>query len=133
MIMLPWISVPEPSKLLRPPTPMILPWLSGINLEIITVMDGKGNINENGGVYKGQDRYEARKNVIADLEKGGYLVRTEPYAHNVGQCYRCKTDIEPMVSKQWFVKIKPLGQTGDCRSSQRKDKNYSQHMGSHLF
>ena len=61
-----------------------------------------------GGKYKGQDRYEARKNVIADLEKGGFMVGTEPYAHNVGQCYRCKTDIEPMVSKQWFVKIKPL-------------------------
>jgi valyl-tRNA synthetase len=78
------------------------------NLEIITIIDGKGIINESGGAYKGQDRYEARKNIIADLEKGGYMVGTEPYAHNVGQCYRCKTDIEPMVSKQWFVKIKPL-------------------------
>ena len=78
------------------------------NLEIITIIDGKGIINENGGAYKGQDRYEARKNVIADLEKQGFLVSLEPYAHNVGQCYRCKTDIEPMVSKQWFVKIKPL-------------------------
>ena len=78
------------------------------NLEIITIINGKGIINENGGAYKGQDRYEARKNVLSDLEKGGYLVGTEPYAHNVGQCYRCKTDIEPMVSKQWFVKIKPL-------------------------
>ena len=78
------------------------------NLEIITIMDGKGIINENGGIYKGQDRYEARKSVITDLEKGKYLVSTEPYTHSVGQCYRCKTDIEPMVSKQWFVKIKPL-------------------------
>jgi len=77
-------------------------------LEIISIMDGHGIINDFGGKYKGQDRYEARKNVIADLKKGGYLVSTEPYAHNVGQCYRCKTDIEPMVSKQWFVKIKPL-------------------------
>jgi valyl-tRNA synthetase len=78
------------------------------NLEIITIMDGQGIINSHGGIYKGQDRYEARKNVIADLEKGHYLVSTEPYSHSVGQCYRCKTDIEPMVSKQWFVKIKPL-------------------------
>ncbi|KQC11452.1 MAG: valine--tRNA ligase [Smithella sp. SDB] len=77
-------------------------------LEIISIMDGHGIINEYGGKYKGQDRYEARKNVLADLEKGGYLVSTEHYAHNVGQCYRCKTDIEPMVSKQWFIKIKPL-------------------------
>lgn len=78
------------------------------NLEIISVIDGLGIINEHGGVYKGLDRYEARKHVVADLEKGGYLVKTEPYTHSVGQCYRCKTDIEPMVSKQWFVKIKPL-------------------------
>jgi valyl-tRNA synthetase len=78
------------------------------NLEIITIIDGKGIINENGGAYKGLDRYEARKNVIADLEKQGFLAGVEPYAHNIGQCYRCKTDIEPMVSKQWFVKIKPL-------------------------
>jgi len=77
-------------------------------LEIISIMDGHGIINEYGGKYKGQDRYEARKSVLIDLEKGDYLVGTEPYAHNVGQCYRCKTDIEPMVSKQWFVKIKPL-------------------------
>lgn len=77
-------------------------------LEIISVIDGSGNINELGGIYKGLDRYEARKKIVEDLEKGGYLVRTEPYAHSVGQCYRCKTDIEPMVSKQWFVKIKPL-------------------------
>ncbi|OPY85622.1 MAG: Valine--tRNA ligase [Smithella sp. PtaU1.Bin162] len=78
------------------------------NLEIISVIDGSGNINEFGGAYKGLDRYEARKKIVEDLEKGGYLVKTEPYAHSVGQCYRCKTDIEPMVSKQWFVKIKPL-------------------------
>jgi valyl-tRNA synthetase len=78
------------------------------NLEIITIMDGQGIINSHGGIYKGQERYEARKNVVADLEKGHYLVSTEPYSHSVGQCYRCKTDIEPMVSKQWFVKIKPL-------------------------
>lgn len=78
------------------------------DLEIISIMDGHGIINEHGGKYKGQERYEARRNVLADLEKEGYLVATEPYGHNVGQCYRCKTDIEPMVSKQWFVKIKPL-------------------------
>ncbi|HPK53432.1 MAG TPA: valine--tRNA ligase [Smithellaceae bacterium] len=77
-------------------------------LEIVSVIDGLGNINEAGGVYKGLDRYEARKRVVDDLEKGGYLVKTEQYVHSVGQCYRCKTDIEPMVSKQWFVKIKPL-------------------------
>ncbi|HOG16119.1 MAG TPA: valine--tRNA ligase [Syntrophales bacterium] len=78
------------------------------NLEIIKIMDGAGVINENGGVYKGQDRYECRRNVVEDLKKGGYLVGVKPYLHNVGQCYRCKTDVEPMVSKQWFVRIAPL-------------------------
>ena len=78
------------------------------NLEIIRIMDGNAVINENGGPYQGQDRYTARKNVVRDLEKCGYLVKTEPYKHNVSQCYRCKTDIEPAVSKQWFVKVKPL-------------------------
>ena len=77
-------------------------------LEIIRIMDDNAVINKNGGVYQGQDRYECRRNVVRDLEAGGYLVGTEPYAHNIGQCYRCKTDIEPVVSKQWFVKIAPL-------------------------
>ncbi len=91
-------------------------------LEIISIMDGHGIINEYGGKYKGQDRYEARKNVLTDLGKGGYLVGTEPYAHNVGQCYRCKTDIEPMVSKQWFVKIKPLAKQAIAAVVKNKTK-----------
>jgi len=78
------------------------------NLAIIKIMDENAVINENGGVYRGQDRYECRKNVIRDLQTGGYLVGTEPYTHNIGQCYRCKTDIEPFVSRQWFVRIAPL-------------------------
>jgi valyl-tRNA synthetase len=92
------------------------------NLEIISIMDGQGIINAHGGAYKGLDRYEARKGVIADLEKGGYMVGTEPYAHNVGQCYRCKTDIEPMVSKQWFVKIKPLAAKAVAAVTKRKTR-----------
>lgn len=91
-------------------------------LEIISIMDGQGIINDHGGKYKGQDRYEARKNVVADLEKGGYMVGTEPYAHNVGQCYRCKTDIEPMVSKQWFVKIKPLAKQAIAAVTKKKTR-----------
>ena len=78
------------------------------HLEIIKIMDGNAIINENGGIYQGQDRYESRENVVRDLEARGYLVGRDPYVHNIGQCYRCKTDIEPMVSKQWFVDIKPL-------------------------
>ncbi|MBM4313442.1 MAG: valine--tRNA ligase [Deltaproteobacteria bacterium] len=77
-------------------------------LEIIRIMDDNAVINKNGGNYEGQDRYECRRNVVRDLEAGGYLTGTEPYAHNIGQCYRCKTDIEPAVSRQWFVKIAPL-------------------------
>jgi valyl-tRNA synthetase len=77
-------------------------------LEIIRIMDDNAVINANGGIYAGQDRYECRRNVVRDLEAGGCLVGTEPYAHNIGQCYRCKTDIEPTVSRQWFVKIAPL-------------------------
>jgi valyl-tRNA synthetase len=77
-------------------------------LDIIRIMDENAVINKNGGVYEGQDRYECRRNVVRDLEVGGYLVGTEPYAHNIGQCYRCKTDIEPTVSRQWFVRIAPL-------------------------
>jgi valyl-tRNA synthetase len=77
-------------------------------LEIIVVIDGNGVINENGGVYQGQDRDTCRGNVVEDLKKGGYLLREEPYLHNVGRCYRCKTIVEPAVSKQWFVKVKPL-------------------------
>jgi valyl-tRNA synthetase len=92
------------------------------NLEIITIMDGHGNINDLGGIYKGLDRYEARKKVVADLEKGGYLVKTEPYVHSVGQCYRCKTDIEPIVSKQWFVKIKPLAKQAMAAVIKKKTK-----------
>ena len=77
-------------------------------LEIVIIMDGSAVINENGGVYEGQDRDVCRGNVVADLKKGNYLVKEEAYVHNVGRCYRCKTAIEPAISKQWFVKVKPL-------------------------
>ena len=78
------------------------------NLPIIRIMDDNAVITEHGGAYEGQDRYECRRNVLRDLEAQGCLVGTEPYTHNIGRCYRCKTDIEPAVSRQWFVKIAPL-------------------------
>ena len=78
------------------------------NLESVCVMTETGQINEHGKQYEGLDRYEARKKVVADLEKEGLLVKTQPHTHNVGECYRCSTIIEPMISKQWFVKMKPL-------------------------
>jgi len=92
------------------------------HLEIINIMDGNGVINENGGAYQGQDRYEARQSVLRDLEKGGFLLGKKPYSHNVGQCYRCKTDIEPMVSAQWFVKIKPLAKVATAAVIKGKTK-----------
>ncbi len=79
-------------------------------LEQILILDGDARINENGGKYKGLDRYEARAAVLSDLESLGLLVKTEAHAHNVGQCYRCSTTVEPLTSAQWFVKMKPLAQ-----------------------
>ena len=78
------------------------------NLEVIRVIADDGTINENGGKYNGMDRYECRKALVKDLEEQGYLVKTEPYSHNVGTCYRCHNDVEPLISAQWFVKMEPL-------------------------
>jgi len=78
------------------------------DLEIIKVLNDDATVNSYGGKYEGMDRYEARKQMIADLEEQGLLVKTEPHAHNVGQCYRCGSTVEPIVSKQWFVKMEPL-------------------------
>ena len=80
------------------------------NLEVIKVLDDRGFVNENGGKYKGMDRYEARKQIVKDLEELGLLVKIEPHKHNVGTCQRCGTVVEPMVSKQWYVKMKPLAE-----------------------
>ena len=77
------------------------------NLEQIQCIDGDARII-NGGKYNGMDRYEARKAIVADLEEQGYLVKVEPYSHNVGCCYRCGTVVEPLTSPQWFVKMAPL-------------------------
>ena len=77
------------------------------NLEQIQCIDEDAKII-NGGKYNGMDRYEARKAIVADLEEQGYLVKVEPYSHNVGTCYRCGTVVEPLISPQWFVKMKPL-------------------------
>ncbi|MDD7671693.1 MAG: valine--tRNA ligase [Clostridia bacterium] len=78
------------------------------NLEVIRVISDDGTINENGGKYQGMDRYECRKAIVRDLEEQGYLVKTEDYSHNVGTCYRCHNDVEPLISAQWFVKMEPL-------------------------
>ena len=79
------------------------------DLEQILCIDEDAKII-NGGKYNGMDRYEARKAIVADLEEQGYLVKVEPYNHNVGCCYRCGTVVEPLTSPQWFVKMKPLAE-----------------------
>ncbi len=79
------------------------------NLEIVRVMNYDGTMNALAGKYEGMDRYECRKQVVADLEASGNLVKIEPHKHSVGHCYRhTDTAVEPIVSKQWFVKMEPL-------------------------
>ena len=80
------------------------------NLEVIRVLDDNGVINAYGGKYEGLDRYEARKKIVSDLQEQGYLVKIDDHAHNVGTCYRCHNDVEPIISAQWFVKMKPLAE-----------------------
>ncbi len=80
------------------------------NLEVITVMTGDAKITADYPKYAGMDRYEARKAIVADLEAGGYLIKTEEHVHNVGTCQRCHTTVEPKVSTQWFVKMQELAQ-----------------------
>nr|WP_319487854.1 valine--tRNA ligase [uncultured Caproiciproducens sp.] len=80
------------------------------DLPIINVMDDGGNMNENSGKYAGMPALEARKQIVADLKEQGFLVAVEPIKHNVGSCYRCGTVVEPRISKQWFVKMKPLAE-----------------------
>lgn len=80
------------------------------NLPIITVMDESAVMNENAGNYQGLDRYEARKQIVRDLEEKGFLIKVEPIKHNVGVCYRCSDTIEPRISEQWFVKMAPLAE-----------------------
>ena len=78
------------------------------DLPVIRIMDDKGFINENGGKYAGMERYAARKQIVEDLKAAGLLVKIEPHKHNVGHCQRCGTVLEPFVSNQWYVKMKPL-------------------------
>ena len=78
------------------------------DLPVIRVMNDDGTMNENAGVYAGLDRFVAREKIVEDLKACGALVKIEPHTHNVGHCYRCKSTVEPIVSKQWFVKMAPL-------------------------
>ncbi len=80
------------------------------DLELIKVIDEDATMTEEAGEYAGLERYDCRQKVIEDLDEAGLLVKIEEHEHSVGQCYRCDTVIEPMVSKQWFVKMEPLAE-----------------------
>ncbi|MDR2647032.1 MAG: valine--tRNA ligase [Oscillospiraceae bacterium] len=102
------------------------------NLPIIDVMTDDGHMNESAGEYAGLDRYEARRLIVKTLDEQGFLIKTEPMRHSVSTCYRCHTVVEPRVSLQWFVKMKPLAkpaieavQDGTIRFvPERFEKNY---------
>lgn len=79
-------------------------------LEIVKVIDNNAVMNENAGKYQGMDRYECRRQVIQDLTEQGLLLQTQDHRHAVGHCQRCDTIIEPLISEQWFVKMKPLAE-----------------------
>lgn len=78
------------------------------NLDIINIFTEEAKINSNGGKYEGLERFEARKQILQDLDDLGLLVSTKKHNNSVGHCYRCKTIVEPRISDQWFVKMKPL-------------------------
>lgn len=107
------------------------------HLEVIKVMNDDASIcKEYGGKYAGMDRLEARRAMVKDLEEQGYLVKVEPCTHNVGTCYRCKTNVEPLTSDQWFVKMEPLAKpaleavtSGNiCFKPERFTKTYTNWM-----
>jgi valyl-tRNA synthetase len=93
-------------------------------LESISVIGPDGKMNENAGVYKGLDRFEARKQIIAQLEKEELFEKKENHIHSVGHCYRCETMIEPYLSLQWFVKMKPLAEPAIKAVKEGKVKFY---------
>ncbi len=78
------------------------------NLQFINILTGDGRMSDEAGPYKGQDRFECRKNILKDMEAIGHLEKVADHKLAIGHCYRCKTIVEPYLSKQWFVKIKPL-------------------------
>jgi valyl-tRNA synthetase len=78
------------------------------NLPLINILNPDATMNENAGIYKGMDRFECRKKIVEDLQNEGLLDKIEPYGHAIGHCQRCQTMVEPMASKQWFVKMAPL-------------------------
>ena len=98
------------------------------NLEQIKVMNDDATMNSYCGKYEGMDRYECRSAMLSDLENDGLLVKTEEHVHNVGQCYRCGTTVEPIISKQWFVKMEPLAQPAIDAVKEKKTEFIPEHF-----
>ncbi len=92
------------------------------NLPVIRVMNDDGTMNEASGKYAGLDRFEARKQIVAKMQELGLLVKIEPHTHNVGHCSRCGTTLEPVVSRQWFVKMQPLAKPAIDAVAKNKTK-----------
>lgn len=103
------------------------------NLEVINVLTEDAKIVEDYPKYAGMDRYEARKAIVEDLEAEGALVKIEDYSHNVGTCYRCHTTVEPRVSKQWFVKMKPLAEPAIKAVREGRTKFVPEHFDKTYF
>ena len=103
------------------------------DLPIINVMTDDAKIVDEYEKYAGMDRYEARKAIVEDLEKEGALVKIEDHDHNVGTCYRCGTTVEPRVSKQWFVKMKPLAGPAIDAVKEGKTKFVPEHFNKTYF
>lgn len=95
-------------------------------LEIVKVIDEQGIMNNLAAHYEGLDRFKCREMILKDLEAKGLLEKIEPYVHKVGHCYRCKTMIEPLLSKQWFVRVKPLAEKAVQAVKEGKTKIYPQ-------
>jgi valyl-tRNA synthetase len=94
------------------------------NLPLVNILDKKGNINENGGKYEGMERYDARRKVVEDLKALGLLDKIEDYSHSVGHCCRCKTILEPYISKQWFVKMDDMAEKAKKATKEGKVRFY---------
>jgi valyl-tRNA synthetase len=94
------------------------------SLSRVNIMNPDGTINANGGPYQGLDRFEARKKIVEDLEAQGLFIRRDSHLHAVGHCYRCNTMVEPYLSKQWFVKMKPLAERALKAHAEGRTKFY---------
>ncbi len=94
------------------------------DLPSINILDGKGNINDNGGKYEGLDRYDAREKVLEDLKSEGFLKKVEEHLHSVGHCLRCGTVLEPYISEQWFVRMDEMARKAKRAAEEGKVKFY---------